>query len=245
MSDFAHEGHAHERAPGGGEAIGAARAQEIRERFLDIDTANVADVLDQLGLQHQGLSAEFAPRPAGAGKLAGWAFTIRGQMTQYRFDGGDPDKMRACAELSPGTVSVWGSGGEGVCYFGELIAIGMSERGCVGALVDGGVRDLAWIGKLDFPVYGRYRTPIQSIGRWKVDAWQVPLFLPGATARTVEVHPGDFILADEDGAITIPAAHVEETLERAEAMGRREAEIRRHLAAGLALADALAKFGHV
>lgn len=220
-------------------------AEAIRRRYLDVDTSNVADVLDQMGIHDQGLAASFAPFPAGAGKLAGWAFTIQGQMTPYAYDHGDADKMRACAQLTPGSVSVWSGGGEGICYFGELISIGMQERGCVGALVDGGVRDVSWIGRLGFPVYARYRTPIQSIGRWKVHAWDVPVSLPGATSHTVEVLPGDFVLADDDGAIMIPAGSVEEVLERASAMGASEREIRAELAGGVSLSDALAKFGHV
>ena len=219
--------------------------EAVRRRFLDVDTSNVADVLDELGLPDQGLAAAFAPFPAGAGKLAGWAATIRGQMAPYALGGGDADKMQACAHLRPATVSVWSGGGEGVCFFGELIALGMRERGCAGALVDGGVRDVPWLGRHGFPVYARYRTPIQSIGRWKVTGWDVPVSLPGATAAQVAVHPGDFVLADEDGAIVIPARVVGEVLERAETMGRREQEIRAQLAAGLSLAEALARFGQV
>lgn len=218
---------------------------EVRERFLTVDTSNVADVLDELGLPDQGLAAEFAPFPADAGKLAGWAFPIRGQMVPYEISGGDADKMQACAELTPGSVSVWSGGGSGVCYFGELIALGMRERGCMGALVDGGIRDVKWLGRHAFPVYARYRTPIQSIGRWKVTAWNVPASVPGATVHHVMVAPGDFILADEDGAIVIPAAFVAEVLEQAEKMGAREEEIRREIGSGLSLAEALAKFGHV
>ncbi len=216
-----------------------------RRRFLAVDTSNVADVLDQLGLPDQGLHPGFVPFPATAGKLAGWAFTIRGQMAQYGRDAGDPDKMAACAELTEDTVSVWAGGGEGVCFFGELIAIGMKERGCVGALVDGGVRDVGWLNNLDFPVFARYRTPVQSIGRWKVTGSGTPVSMPGATSGRVAIAPGDFILADDDGAIAIPAAVVEETLERAEAIGAKEKEIRADIAAGLSLADALAKYGHV
>lgn len=219
--------------------------QELRRRFLAVDTSNVADVLDQLGLHDQGLAADFAPRPAGAGKLAGWAFTIRGQSAPYDHGSGDADKMRALEEVIPDCVTVWSGDGEGVCYFGELISIGMQERGCVGALVNGGVRDVAWIGRLGFPVYARYRTPIQSIGRWKVTAWDVPVVVAGATARSVPILPGDFILADEDGAVAIPGGVVDHVLEQAEAMGRREQEIRSELAAGLSLSAALAKFGHV
>lgn len=217
----------------------------IRNRFRGVDSCNAADVLDSLGLPDQGLSPEFAPHPSNAGRLAGWAFTIRGQMATYERSGGDPEKMAACAELTPNSVAVWAGGGEGICFFGELIAIGMKERGCVGALVDGGVRDLAWLKRLDFPVYARYRTPIQSIGRWKVTGSGTPVSLPGATARHVDVKPGDFILGDEDGALVIPAAVVLEVLERAEEMGATEQQIRSDLASGLSLSDALAKYGHV
>jgi 4-hydroxy-4-methyl-2-oxoglutarate aldolase len=220
-------------------------AEQIRQRYLGVDTSNVADVLDELGLPDQGLASSFTPYPGNAGKLAGWAHPILGEMRPYPLDDRDPDKMTACAELYPGSVSVWAGAGEGVCFFGELIAIGMKERGCAGALVDGGVRDVAWIGQLGFPVFARYRTPVQSIGRWKVVDSGVPVTLPGATKPDVEVRPGDFILADDDGAIAIPAAVAEQVLVRAEELGGTEVQIRRELADGLTLANALAKFGHV
>ena len=221
-----------------------SEAESIRRRYLCVDTANVADALDKLGLLDQGLHASFAPHPAGAGKLAGWAHTIVGEMRPYRVDGGDPDKMAACAQLMPGSVSVWAGTGEGVCFFGELIAIGMKERGCVGALIDGGIRDIEWIGRAGFTVYARYRTPVQSIGRWKVVGSGVPVELPGATTAVVSVRPGDFILADHDGAIAIPAEMAVRILEDAEALGAREVEIRSELEAGLSLRDALVRFGH-
>ena len=221
-----------------------ASREALRVRFLSVDTSNVADVLDRLGYPNQGLSADFSPYPRTAGRLAGWAYTIRGQMISYT-QTGDPEKMRACQSIAPGEVAVWAGNGEGVCYFGELIATGMKERGCVGALVDGGVRDVRWIGQLGFPVYARYRTPIQSIGRWKVNASQVSVTLRGATTREVVVGPGDFILADDDGALVIPAALIAQVLEDAEKLTRAELAIRSELSAGLTLAEALTKYGHV
>lgn len=59
------------------------------------------------------------------------------------------------------------------------------------------------------------------------------------------MNPGDFVLADEDGALVIPAAVVEQVLEQAEAIGAKERKVRSDLAAGLSLADALDKYGHV
>ncbi|WCB92277.1 4-carboxy-4-hydroxy-2-oxoadipate aldolase [Baekduia alba] len=216
----------------------------IRERFQSVDTSNVADVLDALGLPDQGLDSSFAPI-AGQGRLAGWAFTISGRLTPYASDGGDPLKMEACGALTPDSISVWSGAGAGVCFFGELIALGMQERGCVGALVDGGVRDVRWLEQLSFPVFARYRTPVQSIGRWKVEAYATPVSMPGATRPAVAVAPGDFVLADADGAIVVPADVVTTVLERAEEMGRREAEIRAQLAGGMTLGAALERFGHV
>lgn len=225
-------------------AFSAEQRENIRRRYLGVDTSNVADVLDTLGYLDQGLAPDFAPYPAGAGRMAGFAYTIRGQMTPYAL-GGDADKMEACQGLSAGEISVWSGDGEGICYFGELIAIGMKERGCTGALVDGGVRDVRWIGAIDFPVYARYRTPVQSIARWKVTACQVPVYLRGAAGSLITVRPGDFILADEDGAIVVPVEVLEPVLVEAEKLTRTEENIRAELKNGLTLAQALEKFGHV
>lgn len=223
----------------------SADHEEIRRRYLEVDTSNVADVLDELGFHDQGLAPAFRPFPPDAGRLAGWAATIQGEMAAYPQDERDPRKMEACARLTPGSVSVWAGAGAGVCFFGELIAIGMAERGCAGALVDGGVRDVAWLRELRFPVFARYRTPVQSIGRWRVVDDGVPVALAGATCAEVEVRPGDFVLGDEDGVIVVPGAVALDVLERAEALGAREVQIREELRRGLPLAEALRRFGHV
>ena len=216
----------------------------IRRRYLKVDTATVADVLDVMGFPDQGLAPEFVPYPATAGKMAGWAYTIRGKMQRYA-GSGDPRKMQAVDGVGRGEVTVWSGEGRGVCFFGELIALGMKRRGCAGALVDGGIRDIGWIARQRFPVYARYRTPVQSIGRWKVTAWQVPVELPGATAKRVKVSPGDFVLADVDGVIVVPARAAEKVLREAERLTGKEVRIRRELDRRASLAEVLARYGHV
>ena len=218
--------------------------EALRRRYLAVDTSNVADVLDTMALFHQGLHASFRPFPENGPRLAGWAYTIRGQMSPFSLSG-DSDKMAACQGLTAGDISVWSGDGHGICYFGELIALGMKERDCAGALVDGGIRDVRWIGEHEFPVFARYRTPVQSIGRWKVNAWQVPVVMRGHDDAGVTVRPGDFILADEDGAIVIPQEHALSVLVEAERLTAIETKIRIELANGLTLAQALQKFGHV
>jgi regulator of RNase E activity RraA len=222
----------------------AEKKEEIRLRYLEVDTSNVADVLDSMNFLQQGLAADFGPYPDTCKRMAGWAYTIRGQMTPYP-QGGDADKMAACQGLSPGEISVWSGNGEGICYFGELIALGMKERGCTGALLDGGIRDVRWIGEHAFPVFARYRTPVQSIGRWKVNACQIPVYMRGHDGGNVIVRPGDFILCDDDGAIVIPIEHVEAVLLESERLTQVEKNIRIEIANGLSLGDALKKYGHV
>jgi regulator of RNase E activity RraA len=158
---------------------------------------------------------------------------------------GDTDKMKAVDGLRPGEISVWAGQGEGVCFFGELIALGMKMRGCAGALIDGGIRDIHWIARQKFPVYARYRTPVQSIGRWKVSAWQTPVYMPGATVKRVTINPGDFVFADIDGALVVPATLVESVLAEAERLTATEVKIRADLDAGATLEQVLAKYGHV
>lgn len=215
---------------------------DVRRRYAAVDTSNVADVLDTLGLPDQGLSPELFP--ASGSRLAGWAYTIAGASRPYS-GGGDPAKMEACAGISDGEVAVWAGDGHGICYFGELIALGLRERGCAGSVVDGGVRDLRWLAEHEIPVFARYRTPVQSIGRWAVTSWQQPVSVRGATSAWVRVAPGDFVLADEDGVVVVPDAVVERVLEEAERLTATEVEVRAALAGGLSLSAALERFGHV
>lgn len=220
----------------------AAEKAEIRARFDAVDTSNVADVLDRLGHPDQGLSPDFAAMSGS--RVAGWVYTLRGQMRPYG-GSGDPAKMEACQGVGPDEVTVWAGDGQGVGYFGELIALGMHERGCVGAVVEGGVRDLRWLRQHDFPVFARYRTPVQSIGRWSVTGWQEPVSISGATTRRVRVNPGDFILGDEDGVIVVPEALVDQVLNAAEELTATEVSVRAALRDGLSLSECLTRFGHV
>jgi len=216
----------------------------IRARYLKVDTATVADVLDVLGLPDQGLAPGFAPYPSNAGRMGGFTYTIVGKMQRYAGTG-DPRKMQAVDGAGKGEITVWSGAGRGVCFFGELIALGMKRRGCAGALVDGGIRDIEWIKRQRFPVYARYRTPVQSIGRWKVTAWQVPVELPGATSARVKVSPGDFVLADADGVIVVPERVTAKVLAEAERLTAKEVRIRRELDRGATLKEMLKKYGHV
>jgi regulator of RNase E activity RraA len=214
----------------------------IRDRFLALDTTTVSDVLEQVGLRDQALSTTLLPIDRGQPKLAGFAYTVRGQMMPYAGPG-DPDKMAAIDGMRPGVVSVWAGDAEGMACFGELLALAMKVRGCLGCVVSGGVRDADWIARHGVPVYAKYRSPVQSIGRWKVTGCEIPVVMPGATARRVEVAPGDFLLGDGDGVVVIPAVHIGFVLDEAEKITAREARIRGEIRDGAALDVVLGRYG--
>jgi regulator of RNase E activity RraA len=69
--------------------------------------------------------------------------------------------------------------------------------------------------------------------------------MPGATVKRVLVRPGDFILADVDGAIAIPHEVVEKVLVEAERLTETEIKVRRDLDAGAGLQEVLDRYGHV
>jgi 4-hydroxy-4-methyl-2-oxoglutarate aldolase len=216
----------------------------IRQRFLVLDCATICDVFDTMGLPEPALDAAIQRVTTPRAKAAGWAYTIEGAFTVAA--GPDRLKLQIADGLPEDSLAVWGgTNARGICLFGDLISLTMFKRGCRGAVVDGGVRDIDAISDLDFPVFARYRSPVQSIGRWRVVRHDIAISVPGALGRLVPVHPGDFVLADSDGVVVIPQAHVLEVLERAEDVVRKEVEARELGSGGLTAEQMLDRYGHV
>lgn len=222
----------------------AEKRQQIRERYSRLATAVVCDVFDELDVDVPALEVGINRRTAQKQRLAGWAYPIEGQLMALK--GADRLKLDVVDALPEGCVSVWGgTNASGICLFGDLIAATMQKRGCHGAVVDGGFRDVDDISATGFPVFARYVSPVQSIGRWRVTSHGEPIVLPGALGRPVTVSKDDFVLGDEDGVVVIPAQLVMQVLERAEAIVAMEEEARKLSADGMTAAEMLEKFGHV
>jgi len=212
--------------------------------LLDAGTAVVADVFDSLGQLPPVLDNSLFAIPRGA-RFAGPAYTIAGEPQRWT-SGGDRAKLAAIDGLPAGSVAVWAGGDiRGVCCFGDLLASAMRARGCAGVLVDGGVRDVAFLETLGLPILARYRTPAQAIGRWRVTASQQPVRLRGALEDWLTVNPGDYMVADGDGAIVAPAGLLAEVATRVAEWSRSETGARDDIRAGLPLLAAIEKYGHL
>jgi regulator of RNase E activity RraA len=141
--------------------------------------------------------------------------------------------------IRPGTVSVWATGGSLDCaHWGEIMSTAARERGCTGAVIDGGVRDLDFINAINYPVFAKFRSSASSIGRWDIKAYQVAIKI-GDTV----IHPGDFVFGDIDGVVIVPQDLTLSILNSAEELYERESGMRRELRSGVSIKDAYAKYG--
>jgi regulator of RNase E activity RraA len=142
-------------------------------------------------------------------------------------------RLKAVKEMSRPCVEVRDCGTPfSVSIYGELSATTASAHGAVGALVDGGTRDTGKLISMGFPVFARYRTPIEAFGRWAMIDFQVPVLLAGELTDTVQVNPGDFIFGDYDGVLVIPGALTEQVLVECERVSGIEDEARVEFARG-------------
>ena len=218
--------------------------EQIRERFLALNTATICDVYDELEWPVTALDNGIVRRTEERQMVAGWAYPIEGRMVNEK--GADRLKLQVVDELPAGSVTVWaGTDAAGICLFGDLIAANMQKRGCHGAVVDGGFRDVSVISATGFPVFARYVSPVQSVGRWRVRTHGEPVTIRGALGDAITVAKDDFVFGDEDGVVVIAAEHVTRILERAEAIVRMEEEARKLAEQGMTTQEMLEKFGHV
>jgi regulator of RNase E activity RraA len=206
-------------------------------------TAVIADVFDSM--QRTPPVLDNSLRPIGTATVfAGPAYTVTGESVS--FTGGDRVKLAAIDNMPAGVVAVWASmDAKGVCCFGDLLASAMRARGCAAAVVDGGVRDTAFLAEFGMPVVARYQTPAQGIGRWRVTASQVEVRVRGALEEWLSVAPGDIVVGDADGQIVIPQLLLEEVTAKVIEWSRLETGARAEIIAGLPLLAALEKYGHL
>jgi regulator of RNase E activity RraA len=205
--------------------------------LMEAGTAVVSDVFDTMGLVPPVLDNGLFPVPGHGICFAGPAYTIAGELHPWS-GSGDRAKLAAIDGMPPGIVPVWaGNNIRGVCCFGDLLAEAMKARGCAGIVVDGGVRDLAYLRKLELPMMVRYRTPAQAIGRWRVTDSQVAVRVRGALEDWVTVRPGDVIV--------VAGELVNEVTSQVVEWADKDSRAREDIRKGTPLLEALDKYGHL
>lgn len=132
--------------------------------LLEAGTAVIADIFDTFDRMPPILDNQLFAVSGPGTRFIGPAYTIKGEAQPWS-SGGDRAKLAAIDAITPGVVPVWaGQNIRGVCCFGDLLAEAMKARGCAGVVVDGGIRDLAYLRAMGLSVMDRYRTP--APGHW-------------------------------------------------------------------------------
>jgi len=211
---------------------------EIVKRYKNLYTGAVSDILDSMNLRNQALPYYIMPLKMDM-VVAGPAFTGQGYPVGDATNDDSSTRIQMLESIKPGTVSVWSSAGHfEAAHWGEIMSNAARERGCTGAVVDGGLRDAAFVLNMGFPVFSRFRCSVSSVGRWAIREWLVPIKIGETT-----INPDDFIFGDIDGVVVIPKELTEEVLVKTEKIVETENNMREELSQGMTVSDVYRKYG--
>lgn len=208
---------------------------EMVERYREVYSGAVYDVLDQMGYPNQALAQELKPVVAGM-KIAGPAFTMKGIPDITGNEALRERRIHMFRDMAATGVPLIDvrdcSSDDQVAHYGEMNAVVGAACGVIGAVVDGGSRDTQFIIDSDFPVFCRFQSPVEAYMRWSYYTWQEPVALRGALTNTVIVHPGDFLVGDLDGVVVIPRDMVVDALYKVEELIAHENVVRKEFMDG-------------
>lgn len=211
-------------------------ASRVRAALSRLATTNLADALDSLGIR----GAVIGIRPMfDCPKIIGPAVTVKltaaGAVPSTAHLGVD-----AIEAAQPGDVVVIDNRGDlhNNCW-GEILSLGAKMKGIAGVIADGAVRDIEACREFEFPVYARGAVPITARGRLMQESFNQLVRI-----GDVQVSPGDMVVADANGVVAIPAAHLETVLEAAEALYEREAAMLEDLRQGLSMLEVDRKYAY-
>jgi regulator of RNase E activity RraA len=205
------------------------------ETLATVSTATLTTLLLKKGLRAVWMRGT-RPLQPGQPRLVGPAFTLR--FIPAREDLATPEawssprSTRAAIEAMPeGSIAVvdaMGVAGAGI--FGDILCARMKQRGVAALVTDGAVRDMAGVRGTGLPIWCQGGAAPPSVAGLTFVGWQEPIGCGG-----VAVYPDDVVVADDDGAVVIPAALVEEMTAAGPEQERLEAWIMGEVERGAAL----------
>jgi regulator of RNase E activity RraA len=189
-------------------------SHSLLDRLAALDTNTVSDALDFLSLP----GATFGLRPLwDCPKIVGRASTI-----QLGPKVGNAPTVHLISPViaqitADDRVLVIAGGVDGISCWGDILANAARVKRLRGSVIDGMSRDIEGSESIGYPVYGRGVTMISARNRIVQVASGTPVTMAGVT-----VHEDDYVIADRCGTVFVPAARIEEVLDLAERIARRQ-----------------------
>jgi len=219
----------------------AAQAdQALLADFRHVEVASVSDALEQLTGKRMYMSHRM--QALFTTKFAGLARTV---LLKKDEGNTDPNALSGMLEaIDQGSIdSVYVmvvEDGADIAGMGGLMGTAMAARGYTGAVIDGGVRDVAYLRKIGFPVYATGIVPSTSVHHYRFGGSQIAVNCDGVT-----VNPGDIVAADSDGVVVVPRASAQEVLKLAQQMDYKEHSMYAVIEQMKSIVEAVKKFGRL
>jgi regulator of RNase E activity RraA len=211
----------------------------LLDGFRHVEVASVSDALETLTGKRMYMSHRM--QPIFITKFAGYAVTVRLKKDEGNTDASALDGMLAAIDQGPANsvyvMSV--EDGADIAGMGGLMGTAMMSRDYAGAVIDGGVRDVAYLRKIGFPVYATGIVPSTSVHHYRFDPTQT-IVCDGVT-----VHPGDIVAADSDGVVVVPHDKAAEVLASAQQLDFKEHSMYAYIEKLKSIEQAVKQFGRL
>lgn len=200
----------------------------------------LCDVLDEMGYRNQAIGKELMPLREND-VLFGPAFTSIGTVVYSMPESPLTAQCRVVDQLAEDQIYVLVTRGEYNCaVFGELFATAVQQRKGAGVLLDGYIRDIKALKKMELPLFYAGRDPRTSKGRTEINECGIPVIMHGVT-----INPGDIIFGDIDGVVVIPKEIADEVIDRALSTIKKEDCVRDNLLNGVSLEKVYSEIGAI
>jgi regulator of RNase E activity RraA len=211
----------------------------LLDGFRHVEVASVSDALEQISGHKMYMSHRM--RPIFSTKFAGFAITVLLKKESNKDPNALAGMLAAIDQGAANSVYVMVvEDGIDIAGMGGLMGTAMHARNFSGAVIDGGVRDVAYLNKIGFSVYALGIVPSTSITHYRFAGANVPVVCDG-----VSVNAGDIVAADADGVVVVPRASAAQALKLAQELDYKEHSMYAVIEKLKSIVEAVKQFGRL
>lgn len=211
----------------------------LLDAYRHVEVASVSDAIEQILGKRMYLSHRM--HPLGSPRFTGYAVTVRMEKHENHDAHAVDGMLETIDRGEKNSVYVMSvEDGADMAGMGGLMGTAMAAREFSGAIIDGAVRDTAYLKKIGFPVYATGVAPSTLVGHYKCAGTQVPVIIDGVT-----IHPGDLVAADSDGVVVVPRDRAADIVKLAQQLDFKEHTMYPLIEKTKSIEDAVKQFGRL